>query len=219
MRTRKAVAAIVAASFMMIGLGATSAVATEPDTPDPEVVNDTTYGANVDVGSVRIVDRTFESMPIQATAARTLPSTGLTTEAYVPIPLPPGFELAVGETVQVNYSDGVVTQQAIALACTSTSSVGNPYVTSGQARSSHSHGLSSGCAAKASVNGILSSYAAPWWHQRDFETVTVNPDYTVYWVTSRACVNSGTTTWHSENAIGSSVTALSPNVNLACNPG
>ena len=44
MRTRKAVAAIVAASFMMIGLGATSAVAAEPDTPDSVVVNGTTYG-------------------------------------------------------------------------------------------------------------------------------------------------------------------------------
>jgi hypothetical protein len=32
-------------------------------------------------------------------------------------------------------------------------------------------------------------------------------------------VNSGSTTWHAENAVGSSTISLSPNVNLACNPG
>ncbi|WP_139415817.1 hypothetical protein [Agromyces laixinhei] len=169
---RKAVAAIVAASFMMIGLGATSAVAAEPDASDSVVENGTTYGPNEDVGAVRVIDRTFESMPIPATAAKTLQSTGVT-----------------------------------------------PYVATEYARSRHSHGISSGCAQTASVNGILSSFAWPWWYQRSFVTVKVNPGATVSWSTTRACQNSGSTTWHSENAIGSSVTALSPDVNLACNPG
>lgn len=174
---------------------------------------------NVDVGAVRIIDRTSESMPLRTTAAKTLQSTGMTPEAYVPIPLPPGVELAAGETVQVNYSDGVITQQAITASCTTSSSVETPYVATGYARSRHSHGLSSGCAGTADVNGILSSYAAPWWHQRKFVTVTVTPGAMVSWSTTKACQNSGTTTWHSENAIGSSDTALSPDVNLACNPG
>lgn len=205
----------MAVSFVMIGLGATSAVAAEPDTPDSVVTN----GPNMDDRAVRIIDRTFERMPIPSTAAQALQSTGVTTEEYVPIPLPPGVKLALGETVQVNYSDGVVTQQAIALACTSTSSVQTPYVSSGTARSRHTHGISSGCAQTASVNGILSSFAWPWWYQRDFETVTVYPNSTVSWSTIRGCQSSGSTTWHSENAIGSSIAALSPDVNLACNPG
>ncbi len=69
------------------------------------------------------------------------------------------------------------------------------------------------------MNGILSSFAWPLWHQRDFETVTVTPGSSLYWATDKKCVNSGSTTWHSENAIGSSDTALSADVNLACNPG
>lgn len=171
----------------------------------------------VDIAKIRIFDRTYERMPARATASQTL--AGISTQSYVPMLLPPGVALAAGESLQVNYSDGVVTQQAIALGCTATSSVSNPYVQSGGARAQHSYGLSSGCGATAYVNGILGSFAWPLWHNRDFRSVTVRPGFTTYWTTSRVCVNSGSTTWRSENFIGSAVTAVSSAVNLACNPG
>ena len=135
------------------------------------------------------------------------------------IPVPADISLRVGETVQVNYGDGVIVHRALAAGCTSSSAVSNPYVASGYAWSDHSHSLSSGCPSSTSVNGILSSFAWPWWQQRDFYTVTVSPGTSVYWSPRKQCQNSGSTTWHAENAIGSSTTALSADVNLACNPG
>lgn len=148
-------------------------------------------------------------------------STSQTTSAVLggAVPLPEGAQLRVGETLQVNYSDGIVVHQAVTAACTATSSVSNPYKSGSAGRADHSYGLSSGCPGNTSVNAILSSFAAPWWHQRDFKTVSVIPGTTSYWGTTRTCVNSNSTTWHAENAVGSSSISLSSNVNIACNPG
>jgi hypothetical protein len=115
-------------------------------------------------------------------------SSGSAAVAGSAVPLPAGVELRAGETLQVNYSDGIVVHQAVTAACSVTSSVTKPD-------------------------------AAPLWHQRDFETTTVFPNTTWYCGTVKGCVNSGSTTWHAENAVGSSTISLSPNVHLACNPG
>ncbi|MGN6426067.1 MAG: hypothetical protein ACTHMF_04540 [Leifsonia sp.] len=174
----------------------------------------------------RVVDRTSEKMPVDAAAmdslrarARATIDIPTTSVAAKPIPLPPDVAIRPGETVQVDYSDGVAVHRMLAPACTSTSTVDTPYVSGGYAWSYHTHGLSAGCPGSASVNGILSSLAPPWWWQRDFTTVTVTPGSTLYWPTNRKCESGGATSWHSENAIGSSVTALSPDRSLACNPG
>lgn len=174
----------------------------------------------------QIIDRTSDRMPVDAIAMNALQVRQQRASAsqqpvtvHTPIPLPAGVALRTGEKVQVNYSDGVVVHQALAASCTATSSVGNPYVSNGVALASHSYGLSGGCSATASVNGILSSFAWPWWHQRDFRTVTVYPASTTYWATRKICVNSGSTSWHAENAVGSSSISLTPDVNLACNAG
>lgn len=173
----------------------------------------------------RVIDRTSERIPIDVTAVNTLKARQLNASdggqaiAIKPVPLPDGVVLKPGETIQVNYADGVAVHTAIAAGCSSTSTVDTPYVSGGYAWSYHTHGLSTGCSGSAYVNGILSSLAWPNWWQRDFETVNVTPGSTLYWATNRKCVNSGSTTWHSENAIGSSDTALSPDKNLACNPG
>ncbi|TDW29882.1 hypothetical protein EDD25_1600 [Cryobacterium psychrophilum] len=174
----------------------------------------------------QIIDRMSDRMPVDATAINALQERQQTASAnqqpvtvHTPIPLPAGVALRTGENVQVNYSDGVVVHQSLAASCTATSSVGNPYVSNGVALASHSYGLSGGCSATASVNGILSSFAWPWWHQRDFHTVNVSPSSTTYWATRKICVNTGSTTWHAENSVGSSSISLTPDVNLACNPG
>jgi len=169
--------------------------------------------------SVRVIDRSDESAPAATSAPLTRGAVSPPISVKGVIPVPSEIALRVGETVQVNYSDGVVVHQALAAGCTSSSAVSNPYVASGYAWADHSHSLSSGCPSSTSVNGILSSFAWPWWHQRDFYTVSVNPGTSVYWSPRKKCQNSSSTTWHTENAIGSSTTALSADVNLACNPG
>ncbi len=195
--------------------------AARPAAADPASPGD----APKPVAVTKVIDRTSEKIPVDVTAVKALQASELAgatnpqAVAVKPVPLPDGVTLQPGETLQVNYSNGVAVHQAITAACTSTSTVDTPYVSGGYAWSYHSHGISSGCSNSASVNGILSSYAPPLWWQRDFQTVTVTPGSSLYWATNKKCVNSGSKTWHSENAIGSSDTALSPDKNLACNPG
>ena len=172
-----------------------------------------------------IIDRTSDRMPVAAIAMDALQVRQQTASAnqqpvtvHTPISLPAGVALRTGKTVQVNYSDGVVVHQALAASCTATSSVGNPEIYNELALASHSYGLSGGCSATASVKGILSSFAWPWWHPRDFRTVTVRPAGTTYWTTRTICVNSASTTWHAENAVGSSIITVTPDINLACHP-
>ncbi|TFD62550.1 hypothetical protein E3T39_00945 [Cryobacterium suzukii] len=206
--------AVLALAFMNIAAAKPAANTGLPDN-----------GTNV-IPADRIIDRTSDKIPVDKTATKKLQelqqkesSSRQSVTVRTPIPLPNGVELGTGEVVQVNYSDGVVTHQAVAATCAVTSSVQNPTVANGSARASHSYGLSSGCSETTSVNGILSSYAAPWWHQRSFKTTSVRPGITAYWVTSKTCVNTSSRTWHAENAVGSSVVGLTPDVNLACNPG
>lgn len=208
-----------------VAIAASVVFAAAPATASPAHTRSSDIATNT-APPDQVIDRTSERMPVDATAMNTLqarqPAASASQQVVstnTPIPLPAGVVLRTGETIQVNYSDGVVVHQAIAASCTSTSSVQNPYVSGGYAWSYHTHGLSSGCSGSTDVNGILSSFAWPLWHQRDFETVTVTPGSSLYWATDKKCANSGSTTWHSENAIGSSDTALSPDVNLACNPG
>ncbi|MEV8266841.1 hypothetical protein [Microbacterium sp. NPDC076911] len=169
----------------------------------------------MDAGSVRVFYLTSEKMPIGAPDTASLKSSGETVGVYTPAALPAGVKLAAGETAKLIYSDGVVVQEAVTLACTATSTVSNAYVATGKARVSHSHGLSAGCSATR-VNGILYSSAWPWPAQRACISVTVNPGYTTYWQTSRTCTGTASTGWFGENAIGSSLVASSPSVNLAC---
>ncbi|WP_146071012.1 hypothetical protein [Cryobacterium sp. Y57] len=213
---KKAVVLVVvlALAFMNIAAANPAANTSLPDN-----------GTNV-IPADRIIDRISDKIPVDEAATKKLQefqqresSSRQSVTVRTPIPLPDGVALGTGELVQVNYSDGVVTYQAVAAACTVTSSVTNPKVVNGSARSSHSYGLSSDCSETTSVNAILSSYAAPWWHQRSFKTTTVRPGITAYWSTSKTCVNTSSRTWHAENAVGSSVVGLSADVNLACNPG
>ena len=212
--TTAVVAAAVAASVAFAVAPASAAPSVAKATPG-------TQSTEAKPAPDRVIDRTSERIPIDVGTlqARQQAAGNGQAVAIKPVPLPAGVVLQLGETVQVNYADGVAVHTAIAAGCSSTSTVDTPYVSSGYAWSYHTHGLSTGCVGSASVNGILSSFAWPNWWQRDFSTVMVTPGSTLYWATNRKCVNTGSTTWHSENAIGSSDTALSPDKNLACNPG
>jgi hypothetical protein len=183
-------------------------------------------------GVTRVVDRTSEAMPVDSAAIRTLHariqslSTAQRTEgsanvgavrSTADIPLPAGVTMKPGETVLVNYADGVVTHTAITASCTSTSSAQTPYKDSGYAWSYHDHHLSAGCAGGTSVNGLLETKALTFgWTARDFETVTVDPNSSMYWATDAKCKGSSNTSWHGLNSIGSSVTAQSATKTLAC---
>lgn len=205
------IAAALACTLLAGALAAGSMSASASDSAPPH--DDPT------TPSVRVVDRSVENAPATKRAPLTHDAVSPPISVEGVIPVPDDIIVRVGETVQVNYSDGVVVHQALAAGCTSSSAVSNPYVASGYAWADHSHSLSSGCPGSTSVNGILSSFAWPLWHQRDFYTVSVSPGTSVYWSPRKRCQNSGSTTWHTENAIGSSTTALSADVNLACNPG
>lgn len=181
----------------------------------------------------RVIDRTSEFLPLNRAALNTLATrtqsvlTGASTEqaglrsttATAALPLPAGVTLDPGETVRVNYSDGVATHQMVSASCKITDSVQNPYVDGGYAWSYHTYGKSAGCAGNTSINGILSSYAAPWWHQRDFTTETTQPNQTTYWATDAKCKNKTKSKWHSENVAGTATTSLSPDTTIACNYG
>lgn len=209
MQTVRSGLAAISAAVLVAGMLAFSATPANADTGAQDV------DSTVDAGSVRVFYLTSEKMPIGAPDMTALKSSGDTVGVYTPAALPAGVELAVGETAKLIYSDGVVVQEAVALACTATSTVSNAFKSSSKARVNHSHGLSAGCSA-TSVNGILYSSAWPWPAQRDFHTVKVNPGYTTSWQTSRTCAGTATTGWFGENAIGSSLVASSPSVNLAC---
>ncbi|WJY00879.1 hypothetical protein [Curtobacterium sp. 458] len=131
-------------------------------------------------------------------------------------PLTDVGKLEPGQSVQVNYKDGVVVQRAVTASCTVKDTVQTPYKESGYAWSYHDYGRSAGCSGSVTVVGLLSSYAPPSWHYRDRDEQTTAPNQTTYWATNAKCKNTSTQKWHSENAIGSSTTSLSPDKNLAC---
>ena len=168
---------------------------------------------------VRVVDRTFENLPVDVTAQREAIELQRPVDVRSAVPLPPDIKLSVGKTVLVNYRDGVAVHQAATQACTISSTAGNPGKSGNSALASHSHSVSSGCPSSQFVQGILESYASPWWHTRDITNSTVEPGWTSYFFTDKACVNSNNTQWKARNDRGSTTIAQSPEVTLACNPG
>ena len=168
---------------------------------------------------VRVIDRTGEKLPADVTAQREALELERPVAVRSAVPLPEGVKLSVGETVQVNYSDGVAVHQAITLACTITSSGGNPYKTGNRAQAAHTHHVSSGCPSSQFIQAVLESYSWPWWHTRDITNSMVQPGWTSYFFTEKACVNSHNTQWKARNDRGTTTIAQSPEVTLACNPG
>lgn len=169
--------------------------------------------------SVRVIDRGGEKLPVDVAAQREALELGQPVTVRTADPFPDGVELSLGETVQVNYSDGGVVRHAVALGCTITSTAGNPYKTSNKAQAAHSHSLSSGCSSSQFIQGVLESYSWPWWHTRDIKNVTVYPGWTTYFYTQKACVNSNNTQWKARNDRGPTTIVQSSEVTLACNPG
>lgn len=180
----------------------------------------------------RVIDQTSTAMPVDHAAMSALKarldvspsSTSPRVASAAPnsiksseeVPLPAGVSLEPGQTVQVNYADGTAIHTAISAACTSSSTAEKPYKESGYAWSYHSHHLSAGCSGSTSVNGLLETPGLLGWNAQDFETVTVTPNSTLYWATDKKCKGTSSTRWHGLNSIGSSVTAQSAEVKLAC---
>lgn len=81
----------------------------------------------------RVIDLSDQSMPRLVTLERTeLAGTGIVGVQTVDgtIPLPTGVEIADGETIQVNCSDGLTVYESTA-GCTVTASSGTPFKKTG----------------------------------------------------------------------------------------
>lgn len=202
--------ALVLAAGMSLLLGASPAAA------------DTSGGGDEGSAVDRVIDRTDDTMPVLNQSARSFSAN--TEEVPGVIPLPDGVTLSVGETVQVNYSDGVAVHEAITLACTTTGTVGNPYKSGNSVTAKHTYGMNSSCGGgNQQIEGKLDSFASPFWHTRSSVLQLVRPGFTTTWFTSKSCVNSTNTAWKAftiaQTTSGSTPVATSPQVTLACNPG
>ena len=165
----------------------------------------------------RVLDLTDQSMPRPATESRSVAPRG-SVETEV-IPLPSGLQLSVGESVQVNYADGVAVHQAVAAGCTVSIEAGVPTKSGNIATAYHWYSFTSECGDSSRiVTAGLSSYAAPLWHQRAFQTRTINRGTGQSIVTQKTCANSNTTSWRAETGPGSIVLATSGEARLACSP-
>lgn len=188
------VLAVTLAACALIGAGATRAHATEPTVGEP--------GPSVD----RVIDRSHEKMPWRAAARSTAAQEGIVVGVASPVPadLAPGE----GETVQVNYADGVVLHQSIAAGCTVSKSAGVPEKRSGKAQARHTLEVSVGCTNRYSATGYLIEGSAT----RDSDTWSGGPGSYASWLTSRTCSGSGGRAWY---AMTDDVT--SAKITLACN--
>lgn len=165
----------------------------------------------------RVIDHSDQAMPTSQSAAR-MANGDQPVTIVGEIPLPEDLQLRVGETVQVNYSDGVVTHEAVTAACTVSALSGNPYRTSAaQARSHHEYSLSSSCGdASHTAEGLMSSYAWPVWHQRAWVYVTVNRGTLKSWDVTKKCDSNASSLWRSTTSRGANVVASSGEVSLGC---
>lgn len=170
-----------------------------------------------EVAPDRILERADQSMPVAVSASRVAGS-GETITVIGEIPVPSDIRLSVGETVQINYVDGVVTHTAVTRACTQTATVSLPYKTGSSARSHHEYGLSSGCVDNEQrAEGVMSSHAWPVWHQRAWaRTSIIRPGTLISWNVTKACTSNGSTLWRATTGQGANVVAASGEKSLAC---
>lgn len=205
-KRRIRVASVVATVGALSILGASPAYAnTSPATDDERSA------------ATRVLDITDQSMPRPAAESRGLaPGGSVETEV---IPLPAGLKLRVGESVQVNYADGVAVHEAVAAGCTVSIEAGVPTESGNVATAYHWYSFTTGCAdATRIVTAGLSSYAWPLWHQRAFQTRTINRGTGQSIVTQKTCANTNSTSWLSETGPGSVVLATSAEASLRCSP-
>jgi hypothetical protein len=108
---------------------------------------------------------------------------------------------------------------AVTASCTVSIEAGLPTKSGNVATAYHWYSFTSGCADTTRiVTAGLSSYAWPVWHQRAYQTRTINRGTGQSIVTQKACANTTSTTWRSETGPGSLVLATSAEVNLLCSP-
>lgn len=206
--TRVAGAVVLVAALVLAGSGNARADDLPPDSGDQMRSNH------------RVLDRSNELMPRPALAAGMQDDSGRPLAVPGVIPLPAGLSLALGETVQVNYADGVAVHTALAAKCTQSATAETPRLsTVNSVLANHTFSLSSGCLQKARPEGRLTRVGLlGFWFAEDLRVVTVNPGATYYWTTSRACANKNATEWLSVTAgeeAGAAI-ATSPKKSFKC---
>lgn len=138
-------------------------IAASPASASPASASETSSGGDGEVLTPnRVIDRTFENLPVDVTAQREAIKLQRPVEVRSAVPLPPGVTLSVGESVQVNYRNGVALHQAVSLGCTTSSTAGTPFSWGSYAESDDSHYVSSGCPSSQFIQAVMESYAWPW---------------------------------------------------------
>lgn len=137
------------------------------------------------------------------------------------VPLSEGVTLGVGETLQVNYSDGVAVHTALKAACTQSSTAGVPKLTTAGniVYGSHSFSLSAGCSQKVYPEGRVIRVAALGIHKAmAVRTIQVLPGALASWNVQWTCKSKNATEWFSVTAgeVGGAAIATSAKKKLNC---
>ena len=148
-------------------------------------------------------------------------------------PVPKEYAPAPGQTVTVQYTDGVTSYTGVieekttaarasapaaALACVVSQSVGKPSLQSTRfIRASLSLAVGSGCGAADRGTGHL---AVNWLglavEKASSQSSVINPGYTGYWFVSYNCPTSNASSWRASVNSGSAATQTTPYVTLNC---
>jgi len=162
----------------------------------------------------RVIDRPNEKIPVPA-EARSMTSTSEAVTAVGELPLPAGVTIKTGETVQVNYADGVGVYAALSDDCTVSATASTPKKTSlSYAYGTGQASVSDGC--DGAVYGEARLYAEYFWLQ-DYRGSSVYPGTRVTWPVTKKCKGTASTRWNTTVAInGSGTIATSKKVTLAC---
>lgn len=183
----------------------------------------TPAGAELSTGTTdavdRVIDLSDQSMPKLVTPeSAELAGTGIVGVQTVDgtIPLPAGVDIADGETIQVNYSDGLTVYESTA-GCTVTASSGTPFknYTYNTGQASFSFSVSSGCTYRDGGTGLLYGYRGGILGYKSVNKyASALPGRTVYWATSMGCKYGTTRPWYSQIA----TYPATATVNLPCEP-
>lgn len=170
----------------------------------------------------RVIDLSRETLPTsssaQAADEAVLQNPDIVVESPGVLALPTGIELSPGETLQVNYADGVAVYEAITASCTITRVANTPtkYTpsTPDRATTTFSVSLTSGCS-NGPFYGHLMRGTPPLDVSVASKNVVGAPGSTMYWATYKNCL---TTAWHKyySEVTGMMGVKTSKAVTLAC---
>lgn len=173
--------------------------------PGPSRADSVSATDNVVVEEVtvpRTLDRTDEPIPLPSSLRKARADTDGVDVVQAEVPLPDGVTLQVGESVQVNYSDGVAVHTALKATCTQTATASTPKLsTANSVYGRHTFSLSTGCTGKVYPEGrIIRVGLLGIWKAAAVRTIQVLPGALASWNVPWTCRNKNATEWLSVTA-------------------